>query len=393
MQTHSTDRWLPLYSKVVVVTTLWLIFVGGHTTSSGAGMAFPDWPLSNNSVNPDGWWTDFMKLLEHGHRATATVVAVQIGILCAWIWRNKWAFPAAVVVSIIASLIGMAFHAPRQIMAHLGIWSAAITFAVILFRQRPVRQVTGLQWIVFAAFLLVCVQAVLGGLRVTQATVGNLSVATTMRIIHGPVAQLELCLLVCIAVLVSPKLASIRSEWVPSGVLQVFGMRISTAAWTLVALLAVQLVFGSIIRHTGAGLVIPTFPHADPSGSWLPASHGGFGHLHFTHSRFGAVVIALFAIGLVIRMCAPAFHRLQRQAAIIVGVLVIGQILLGISVIWTIRQPMITTFHVLNGALLLASAVLLALRLQPFVSDFPSTTSLSQSLPDTHPTTTCPAKL
>ena len=53
------------------MAAFWLIFTGGHTTTSGAGMAFPDWPLSNGSLNPDGWLTNFFMLLEHGHRLTA----------------------------------------------------------------------------------------------------------------------------------------------------------------------------------------------------------------------------------------------------------------------------------------------------------------------------------
>ncbi len=56
---------LALFAKLVVLLTFVLIFIGGHTTTSGAGMAFADWPLSRGSLNPDGWWQNFMMRLEH----------------------------------------------------------------------------------------------------------------------------------------------------------------------------------------------------------------------------------------------------------------------------------------------------------------------------------------
>ena len=34
-----------------------LVTLGAFTTSIDAGMAFPDWPLSNGSLNPPGWLT------------------------------------------------------------------------------------------------------------------------------------------------------------------------------------------------------------------------------------------------------------------------------------------------------------------------------------------------
>ena len=49
---RETNVWLSRFAKLAVAATLCLIFIGGHTTTSGAGMAFPDWPLSRGSVNP-----------------------------------------------------------------------------------------------------------------------------------------------------------------------------------------------------------------------------------------------------------------------------------------------------------------------------------------------------
>ena len=86
---------LSRYAKLVVVMLFALIMIGGHTTTSGAGMAFPDWPLSHGSVNPAGWWENVMQRLEHGHRLMAETVGLLIGGLCAWVWRSKWSIPIA----------------------------------------------------------------------------------------------------------------------------------------------------------------------------------------------------------------------------------------------------------------------------------------------------------
>src|SRR6187402_1866001 len=84
-----------------------LVALGAFTTTIGAGMAFPDWPLSNGSVNPDGWLTEIDKFAEHSHRlfgtvmgllAIATVVWLQLTEARAWLRKLSWAALAIVVV-------------------------------------------------------------------------------------------------------------------------------------------------------------------------------------------------------------------------------------------------------------------------------------------------------
>src|SRR5436189_4136749 len=64
--------------------TLVLLFLGGLVTSTGSGLAVPDWPLSFGQVFPR--MTGGV-LFEHGHRMIAGLVAVLTWVLAGWIWR------------------------------------------------------------------------------------------------------------------------------------------------------------------------------------------------------------------------------------------------------------------------------------------------------------------
>ncbi len=298
--------WLSRYAKLVVFAAFWLLFTGGHTTTSGAGMAFPDWPLSHGSLNPAGWWTDTMMLLEHGHRLTAGLVATMIAVLFFWVRAVREKLPPGVAALALWALIG------------------------------------------------VLSQAVLGGLRVVLDPQGiaptTSAIATTFRVFHGCVAQVELCLLVALAAKLSP-------VWRES-----FSGKSTRFAWVVVGALFVQLIFGATMRHLGAGLAITTFPAASPDGAWLPAAHNAYVDVNFAHTRIGAVLVTLLIVIFAARLLRLGQVRFSRPALGLLA-LVAVQFTLGIYVIWTGRQPMLTTLHVVNGAALLATTVLLAVRL------------------------------
>ncbi len=60
------------------------IVLGALTTSTGSGMAYPDWPLSDGQVMPESSWTTVPGFLEHFHRlAAATTGTVALGL---WLW-------------------------------------------------------------------------------------------------------------------------------------------------------------------------------------------------------------------------------------------------------------------------------------------------------------------
>lgn len=349
---------LSRYAKVVVFMLFVLIMIGGYTTTTGAGMAFPDWPLSHGSVNPDGWWENFMQRLEHGHRLTAETVGLLIGVLCAWVWRSEWSVPIAAAVSVALACAAKFSGAEPQMVAHAGLWSSAITFALLILWQADrgdhARPAT-VRWLAFAAFLGVLAQAIMGGLRVTIEAGGDPNTATIFRVLHGCFAHLELAMVVALAAMLSP-------VW-PQISVSVAARSIAVLGWITASFIFLQLIVGATMRHLGAGLAIPSWPQATPAGGWMPTVHNTFVDLNFTHTRFGAAVVALLIVVLALRTIGHAAGevRLIRPAALLVA-LVAAQVTLGIFVIWKMRPPVLTTLHVVNGAALLAATVLLAVR-------------------------------
>jgi heme A synthase len=71
---QQTPRWLRRFTKLVAACTLFLIFAGAMVTSTGSGLAVPDWP------NTYGWFMFTFPLskmvggifYEHGHRLIAS---------------------------------------------------------------------------------------------------------------------------------------------------------------------------------------------------------------------------------------------------------------------------------------------------------------------------------
>lgn len=349
---------LPRYAQVVVAATFILLTLGSLVTTYGAGMAVPDWPLSFGSYNPAGWWKNHGVLLEHGHRLFAAVVGVLVGILCAWVWGNWRALGVAALVAAIVPAVAKAAGAGAVLAAHLRIWPAAIAFLATLLICKPRAHWPAVRWLALAAFVCVCVQATFGGLRVTRESAGALDAALILRVTHGVFAQFFLCTLVAVAALLSSTWSALR----PSSVQVRRG--VARLAWVVVAAIFAQLIFGVAMRHLGAGLAIPTFPHADPEGGLFPPLHNRFTDTNFAHTRIGA----LFVTALVAWLCASVLRSTRREPllarlAVALLALVAAQITLGILVIWHIKPPTLTTLHVVNGAAVLATSVLLALRL------------------------------
>jgi cytochrome c oxidase assembly protein subunit 15 len=278
-----------------------LVALGAFTTSIGAGMAFPDWPLSNGSLNPTGWLSNLAMFAEHSHRLSAGLMTILTGILAFWIWRSE----------------------ERQWLRRLAYFAAGLVVA----------------------------QAVVGGLRVrldpVQVAAVDTSLGRLFAMLHACLAQAFACTLVAIAVSCSRGWIERRNS---------VGAGVRRAGIACCAFIFVQLGIAAVMRHSFAGLAIPTFPWSTPEGGILPALWNFRVGIHFAHRVMAAVIavsVAVYAVAIWRDSGAPL---LMRTGASVLVSLVAFQILLGAAIIKTLRDPLITTGHVLVGALTLVTA-------------------------------------
>jgi cytochrome c oxidase assembly protein subunit 15 len=287
--------WLHRFAIVLAGATLALIFVGGLVTSTGSGLAVPDWPLSFGRFFPPMVGGVFY---EHGHR----LVAASVGLL-------------TVLFAVAAWLVA----APA-----------------------------GVRRLALVAVAVVVAQGVLGGLTVL------LLLPTAISTAHACLAQAFLCLTVALAVITAP-------EW--SGTIAVHAdsrAPLATLAPIAAAATYVQLVLGAVMRHSGAGLAIADFPLA--FGRLVPPFDAPGVAIHFAH-RVGALVVT--ALVAATAGAALARHRDDPalvRPAVLAAALVTVQLSLGALTIWTRKAVLPTTLHVLVGAALLATMIVLALR-------------------------------
>ena len=295
---HRTDahkRWLAGYCFLTLAVTLILLYAGGFTTTIGAGMVFPDWPLSNGSLNPPGWTTDQAMMAEHGHRLLGMIV----GSLC-------------------------------------------IGLVILMWRFEPRRW---LRRLAYLALALVIVQGLLGGARV-------LLVNVDLAKVHGVMAQIFLCTLTAVAVGSSAwwRRISVPHDGEAIGKWKRF--RIMGLAVCLLTM--VQLILGAILRHRGAGLAIPYFPHASPDGSFLPVAWNWATELNFAHRTVAFIIFILLTLWVILLTRSELVSSAVKKLAIAAFVVINIQVALGASVIWSARAPIQTTLHVLNGAVFLS---------------------------------------
>src|SRR3954470_11209256 len=86
-RTNTHKPGLAIFAGLASLWVFVLVTLGAFTTSIGAGMAFPDWPLSNGSLNPIGWLDNLSYFAEHSHRLSAGVMSTVTIVLAVWIWR------------------------------------------------------------------------------------------------------------------------------------------------------------------------------------------------------------------------------------------------------------------------------------------------------------------
>src|SRR5688572_26206129 len=166
-------------------------------------MAVPDWPTTygyNMFLFPISQWVGGI-FYEHTHRLLASGVGLLTTILAVWLWlkeERRW-----------------------------------------------------LRWLGLFAWIAVCVQGVLGGLRVTLFK-------QELGIFHATLAQLFFLVICAIAFFLSKSWHRLSSQRGSISFHRFFRPLLLTSTVLILA----QLVLGATMRHRHAGLAVPDFPLA-----------------------------------------------------------------------------------------------------------------------------------
>ncbi len=351
----ASDVWLHWFAICVAACTFCLLLAGSMVTTTGSGLAVPDWPTTygeNMFTFPPSKWVGGI-WYEHVHRLIGSTVGFLTIVLCAWLWFSRL--------------------------------------------SRRVKRIGTL------ALVAVCVQGLLGGLTVRYMLPMWISVA------HAGLAEIFFCITVYLAVVTAPRWRGIRAPSVREIAQAVFdpeapfgsepqGRRqtrreacgslgraslIKLRGLCVVTLGCVylQILLGAVMRHTHSGQAILDFPLS--YGALLPPTSNaalesinldrvwehdleavtvGQMWIHFAH-RVGALVVAI-AVVVLVRHVLTFLGRRREAVLLAMGLagLLVLQITLGAVTIWTRSELLITTAHVGGGALMLATCVVLLLR-------------------------------
>ncbi len=302
----SNPLWLGRFALVASVSIVPLIVVGGLVTSTGSGMAVPDWPNTygtNMFLYPLGPRAAPDVFLEHSHRLFGT-------------------------------LIGL----------------TTLVLTIMVFAHDSRKFVRG--W-ALAAFLFVVLQGVLGGIRVRQGHVDFAQDDKFYRVLHGVLAQGVFCMYAALAVFLSP-ICQRAKAGILSGAIN---LAASTAKPKLLRIFAnaalhttlLQLIMGAVYRHTrhmhvlwthialSFAVVVLAILAASAAQGVRPSDESARRAVARLGALAGASVVLQFVLGWVAFLVAGP----TPQAA-------------------SIGESLIRTAHQANGAVLIASLAGLA---------------------------------
>jgi cytochrome c oxidase assembly protein subunit 15 len=291
-------RALHVYGILLSVFTYLLLFAGGMVTSTNSGLSVPDWPTTfgqNMFLFPPSMMKGGI-FYEHGHRLFASLVGlITIGnCLAFWILEKRK-------------------------------W---------------------LKWTGTLALVLVIVQGILGGITVRYKLPMPISAA------HACTAELFFGLTLLMAFATSR--AWMRANPQPLR----FSNREQALSLAFCLAVFLQIMVGAVMRHSYAGLSIPTFPMA--YGQWVPPFWNFGIAVHFLHTRVGAALLLLLGASLILAVVlSKGLPGKVKGLAGFLAFTLIVQCLLGMLTIWTGKAPVPTTFHLSVGALVFATGLLL----------------------------------
>ncbi len=321
---HSAEPidWHAKFAVVAAVLILPLLLIGALVTSTGSGLAVPDWPGTygaNMIMYPIGLMTRPRIVIEHGHRLFGMLIGLTTTVLML-----------------------------QSVLGHRPVW---------------------LKYWAVALFVLVIFQGYLGGLRVNEKS-------QWLAVFHGVVAQAFFALSVGYAVCVSPLFGSLGTRGhLGTGFARPIleevlgtsaeasrqGRRLKIFAAATTHSLVLQLIFGAMYRH-------------------VRVAHALWAHIGFSI----VVVVAACATGFIaVRLSQEAVSTrlrgvLRRLGSGLVAV-VFMQFVLGWAAFWVVQTTertvtpaeeattapqvathaaIIPTLHQANGAALLAVATM-----------------------------------
>lgn len=291
-------------TRTVAVSVFLLLVAGALVTSTGSGLAVPDWPLSYGKLMPPMVGGI---LYEHGHRLIAATVATMVGL----------------------QILVLGFGKADRATFRLGL----------------------------GAFGAILAQAVLGGMTVLFLLPPAVSSA------HAGLAQIVFALTAAIALRTSLFWSRFTDEAPRAAADPARVAKACRLALWAAGASYLQILLGAIVRHTGAGLSIPDWPlsfgKVVPTGAdW--AAKGVLAH--FTHRTFAWVVVALVvAAALALRKLrgVPGLATLSTLWLVLVA----AQVTLGATSVWTAKAVAITSAHLAVGGLLWITGVLAAVLL------------------------------
>jgi heme a synthase len=235
-------------------------------------------------------------------------------------------------------------HGHRMVAGAVGCLTVVLAFWYARGERRR-----GVRWIAWLALAAVVAQGILGGLTVL------LRLPPAVSVLHACLAQGYFGLIVTLALVTSRGWIEERR---PMTLVEGRPALFRPAA-IAAGLVYAQLAIGALMRHTGAGLAIPDFPLA--FGQVVPPFDSFEIAIHFAHR-----VMALVVAAAVFWLAARAGRRPERLDLVIparlAAVLVVVQFMLGAASVLSRLAVVPTVAHLVNGAVLLATLLVVALR-------------------------------